>query len=888
MALHIGTRVGPYEVLSRIGAGGMGEVYRARDTELPREVAIKVLLPIVGSNADRLARFRREAQLLASLNHPNIAHIHGLADADGVPAFVMELVEGPTLADRILAGPIPATEALSIAKQIADALDAAHEHGIIHRDLKPANIKVRPDGIVKVLDFGLAKALDPPAPSSASAMSTMTAQVTQAGVILGTPAYMAPEQVRGAATDKSTDIWAFGCVLYEMLTGRPAFEGEGVAGVLASVLEREPDWTRLPANLPGRVHDLLRLCLEKNPKSRRRDAGDVRIDIERALADPPILAAGRSQTPRKTWLVGTIAMLAVVVLTIDAIRYLRGTPAYAEPEMRVEITPPPQSAPLEFALAPNGRSIVFVASVGGRRRLWLRALNEVDAKAIAGTDGAAFPFWSADSRSIGFFASRKLYRIDVGGGPPQELADAPLGRGGAWSADDTIVFAPSGDDRPLMRIAATGGEPVAVTRLDPPRQIGHQSPTFLPDGRHFLFLANGIPSASGIYLGSLDGAAPKRLMVSDVAAAFLPPNLVVFVRQGALMARRLDLARGELTGDAMTLANAIDYDIGFKLGAFSVSTDGHVAYQTRILKRDEMFWVERTTGKESRVPVDQLDVNRLAHPELSPDGRRVAVTLDSQSNVDIWIMDLAGGGFTRFTDDREVDDLAVWSPDSTQIVFSSRRTGSPNLYLKASKGPRGSETRLPGGAAAFAQDWSSDGRFLLYLLFDTKTGADLWALDMKQRHARAVVNAPYEERNGQLSPDGHWLAYQTNVSGRPEIVAVPFPDPTETVPVSTSGGTQPRWHPDGKELYFVALDGTLMAVPITIGNHARGSTMEVGSPVALFQTGIVSASAAANMKPQYAVSRDGRFLISRPEETTTNPITLILNWSPPAASQPIP
>jgi Tol biopolymer transport system component len=867
----------------------MGEVYRARDTTLPRDVAIKVMLPTIACDPDRLARFDREAQLLASLNHPNIAHIHGLVYADGVRAFVLEFVEGPTLADRIVRGPIPINEALPIAKQIAEALEAAHEHGIIHRDLKPANIKMRPDGIVKVLDFGLAKGLDQQDATSINATlaPTMSMHATQAGVILGTAAYMAPEQARGQTIDKRTDIWAFGCVLYEMLTGRPPFAGDDLAGLLASVLEREPDWTRLPANVPARARDLLRLCLHKNLKHRRRDAGDVRIDIEWLLAAPApeTAAAGAAHTSRVAWLAAAVAILAAVVLSIPAVRYLRETPAPAGPEMRVEITPPPQSSPLEFALSPDARHIVFVASVDGRRRLWLRALNEVDARAMTGTDGAAFPFWSADSRSIGYFASSKLHRIDVGGGPPQELADAPAGRGGAWGADDTILFAPSADDRPLMRIAAKGGEPVEVTRLDPPRQTGHQSPHFLPDGRHFLFLANGRPSASGIYLGSLDGGAPKRLMASDVAAAYLEPNLVVFVQQGALMARRLDLVRGELTADSITLADAVDYNLGFKLAAFSVSADGHVAYQTRILTGDELFWVDRTTGKASRVAVDQLDVNRLAHPDLSPDGRRVAVTLDSQSNIDIWIMDLVGGGSTRFTDDGEVDAVSVWSPDSTEIAFSSRRTGSPpNLYLKRSNGPRGSERRLPGGAFAVPQDWSSDGRFLLYTLVDPKTGADLWALDMtgNQRTARAVVNTPYEERNGQFSPDGHWLAYQTNESGRPEIVAVPFPDPTETLRVSTSGGTQPRWHRDGKELYFVAPDGELMAAPITFKNQANGSRMEVGVPVPLFRTRIMVSGAAANLKAQYAVSRDGRFLISQPAESATTPITLLLNWKPPA------
>jgi Tol biopolymer transport system component len=486
----------------------------------------------------------------------------------------------------------------------------------------------------------------------------------------------------------------------------------------------------------------------------------VRIDIERALADPSAETPVAGDRTRAAWLVGAVATVAVVVLTILAIRYLRETPALSGPEMRLEITPPPQSRPLEFALSPDGRYMVFVASVDGRLRLWLRALDKMDAQAMAGTDGAAFPFWSADSRSIGYFASRTLYRIDVGGGPPQELADAPLGRGGTWNADGTILFAQA-DGGPLMRLAAAGGEPSAVTRLDR-EQTGHQSPQFLPDGHHFLFLANGSLSVSGIYLGSLDGGAPKRLMASDVAAAYLEPQLVVFVQQGALVARHLDVVRGELTGPSMTLADVVGYDVGFKLGAFSVSADGHVAYQTRILKRDELFWVDRTGGASS-VAVNALDVHRLMNPDLSPNGRSVAVTLDSQSNIDIWLMDLAGGGSTRLTFDAAADAFPLWSPDGTQIVFSSTRAGSPNLYLKPSNGAPGSERRLLEKAPAIPQDWSRDGRFLLYMVVDPKTGPDLWALDMtdKQRTPRAVVDTSFDERNGQFSPDGHWLAYET-------------------------------------------------------------------------------------------------------------------------------
>ena len=920
-----GRRFGAYLVHERIAVGGMGEVYRARDTRLGRDVAIKVLPQAFANDPDRLARFEREARVLAALDHPHIGTIHGIEESDGVRALVLGLVGGDTLAERIARGALSISDALEYARQIADALEAAHDKGIIHRDLKPGNIKIAPPGIVKVLDFGLAKADG--LSSSAIAASAAT-NATGGGVVLGTPAYMSPEQARGLVVDKRTDIWAFGCVVYEMLTGRDAFGGLTPSDTLAAILERDADLQALPAAAPPGIARLLKRCFEKDPRrrlrdigearieiedamhalavrtdgvvpvpakstaatesslwpisNRRRDAGDVRIDIERALADPAAknAAAGAARTSRVAWLVAAVATLAVVGLSISTIRYLRETPAPSRPEMRVEINPPAQSAPLEFALSPNGQQIVFVASADGRRRLWLRALKKVDAQAMTGTDGAGYPFWSADSRSIGYFAAGKLFRIDVAGGSPQYLADAPSGTGGTWNADDTILFTPAVDERPLMRIAAKGGKPEEVTRLDSPLQTGHQSPKFLPDGRHFLFLAHGSPSASGIYLGTLDGGVPKRLMASDVAAAYVEPHLMVFVRQGALVARHLDVVRGELTGDSITLADVVGYDVGFRRGAFSVSAEGDVAYQARILKREELFWVDRT-GKESKVPVNALDVNRLGQPNLSPDGQRVVVTLVSQSDADIWIMDLVGGRSTRLTNDGALDAYPVWSPRTNQIVFSSRRRGNPSLYLLPANGSPGSEKLLLGGAPAFPQAWSSDERFLVYLVLDDKTGRDLWAMDMtsNERMTRAVVNTPSDERNGQLSPDGHWLAYETNASGRFEIVMVSFSNPTEKSTVSTSGGTQPRWRADGKELYFVAPDGKLMAAPITTTRHADGSRIEVGAPVPLFQTRMADSGAAL----QYAVARDGRFLISQPAESATTPITLILNWKPPAS-----
>jgi Tol biopolymer transport system component len=862
----------------------MGEVYRARDTKLNRDVALKVLPDALASDPDRVARFRREAQALASLNHPNIVTIHSVEEADTHVFLTMELVSGRSLADVLPGNGFTLDELLRIAIPLVDAIAAAHSKGITHRDLKPANIMLgvgEHDGRVKILDFGLARlaqaALEPAGPA---ASPTMT--LTGEGRILGTAAYMSPEQAEGKPVDARSDLFSLGVMLYEMATGRRPFTGDTNLSIVSSIIkDTPPPVTELNPALPRDLARLIRRALSKNPGQRYQTAIDLRSDLE-DLKELQQASSSAGRRRSRAAAIGAATAVPVLAAGIWAVLFvLTGRQTPTAPEMRVEINPPAQSLPLEFSLSPDGRHIVFVASVDGRRRLWLRTLNKMDAQAMTGTDGAMYPFWSADSRSIGYFASRKLYRIDVGGGSPQELADIPVSRGGTWNADGTIVFGPT-DDGPLMRIARPGGEPRAVTHLDP-GQTGHRWPQFLPDGRHFLFLADGTTSASGIYLGSLDGGAAKRLMASAVAAAYLEPNLV-FVQQGRLVARHLDVVRGELTGDSMTLADVVGYDVGFKLGAFSVSADGHVAYQTRILKRDELFWADRT-GATSRVAVNAPDVNRLVYPDLSPNGRTVAVQLNSQNNYDIWLIDLAGrGGSTRFTFDAEIDGYPRWSPDGSQILFTSARLGSPKLYLKASNGAPGSERLLLEKAPAFPEDWSRDGRFLLYMVYDPKTGRDLWAVDMNEKPLtpRPFVNTSFDERNGQFSPDGHWLAYQTDESGRPEVVVVSFPDPTERWNVSTSGGAQPRWRSDGKELYFVASDGRLMAAPITIARQAHGSRFEVGAPVSLFQTLMVGGG-DANVNTQYAVSRDGRFLISQREESATTPITLILNWKPPAS-----
>jgi Tol biopolymer transport system component len=780
----------------------------------------------------------------------------------------MEFVPGQTLEDRIGRRPVPLEDALAIARQISEALEAAHEKGIVHRDLKPANIKITPDDRVKVLDFGLAKLAAVDDEDSSYALNpnvpTQTAPATHAGVILGTAAYMAPEQARGRPVDCRADIFAFGCVLYELLTGTPAFQGDNVPDILSHVLQREPDWTRIPANVPASLHRLLRLCVEKDPKQRRQSAGDVRVDLERALAEPAVPAPVVHDRRSRGVLVAAaaIALASIAALAVPAISHLRE----AMPrEVRLQIVTPPSLAPLNFAVSPDGRLVAFVASASSTdtaQHLFLRALNETEARSLAGTDGARAPFWSADGKSIGYFASEKLFRIDIGGGPPQALAPAQVAMGGAWNADGTILFAQN-TVSPLLKIPASGGEAMAVTQLESPHHVSHRFPSFLPDGRRFLFYAEGERDASGIYLGSLDGEPAKRLSAADSSGVYLAPDRVAFLRQGVLIARDLDVTRGELTGDPVTLASSV--------GAFSVSGSGVVAYRAAGGGRQaRMTWFDRKGGRE---PGPAYAANA---PELSPDGRRLVVDRTVEGNRDVWMIDLARDSVTPFTFHQAVDGFPIWSPDGTHIVFESTRKGTFDMWIRPSNGSGPEQLLLETPDAEWPLDWTKDGRFLIYQRTDLKTKWDLWAMPMtgSDRTPFPVADTPFAERMGQFSPDGHWIAYETNESGRPEIMVRAFPNAGGTFPVSTGGGTAPRWRADGKEIYFIAPDGRMMAVPV----ETRAASFEAGRPVAMFSTDVIGQP----FKAQYTISRDDRFLVNnlQPEEASASPITLILNWKP--------
>ncbi len=867
-----------YRITGKLGEGGMGAVYRATDTKLNREVAIKVLPPAFAEDAARMQRFEREAQVLASLNHPNIAAIYGIEAG----AIVMELVEGEDLK-----GPVPVESAIAYARQIAAALEAAHEKGIIHRDLKPANIKVTPDDTVKLLDFGLAKASEQSAAPSAVSPTmspTLSLAMTQAGMILGTAAYMSPEQARGKPVDKRTDIWAFGVVLFEMLTGRRPFQGDGISETLASVLKDTPSMDALPPTTPPRLARLIERCLDRDLKTRLRDIGEARIaiaGIEAGAPDREVTTVPAPPLTRRSALSRALPWAVAGVLGVVALwLWAPWRTVPAPPETRTEIVTPATDQPASFALSPDGQRIVFTASTDGASRLWLRPLATTTAQPLPGTEGASAPFWAPDGRAIGFFAGNALKRLDLGGGAPRTLAPAVAGRGGTWNADGVIVFAPSLNN-PLMRVSATGGTAVAVTTLGQ-RQRGHHAPYFLPDGRRFLFYVQDAPDMAGIYLGALDGRASTRLTPADGSGAYLPAGWLLWVRAGALVAQRLDGTKAALTGETVTVAEGVPVDIALSASAVSVAATGLVAYRTGGGSQRQLTWVDRPGTPRGTIgdPDATLDA-----PRVSPDGRRVVVGRNVLGNADLWLLD--GARARRFTFDPATDARAIWSPDGARIVFRSHRSGSGDLYQKLASGAGVEEPLLASDHTKTAYSWSADGRFLLYSVLDLKGDADLWVVPMAgDRTPSVFLKTPFREAYGAFSPDSRWVAYQSNESGRPEVYVRPFfpPGAAGTAAgaagaqwqVSTAGGAFPAWRPDGKELYYLNPAGVMMAAPITVS----GATLEPGAPVVLFPTRIVGGGVDGQQGRQYDVAPDGRFLINTELDSAAAPITLIQNWNP--------
>ena len=888
-----GTRVGPYEILGSLGAGGMGEVYKAKDTRLDRTVAIKVLPDHVAGDPTLKQRFELEAKAVSSLNHPHICTLHDVGHQDPASAadqaidfLVLEYLDGETLAQRLeQSGRLPIAQALAIAIQIAGALDQAHRAGIVHRDLKPANVfLVRKGGgtpgepFAKLLDFGLAKSTAPVVTGSAlSMLPTTPAGVTVQGAILGTFQYMAPEQIEGIEADVRTDIFALGLVLFEMLTGRTAFEGKTRASLLGAILKDVPPAvSQVRPDSPGALDRIVATCLAKEPDDRWQTARDLMRELQ-WLADSPDEQPTRSAaTPSSAsrrylpW-VAAIATLAAVALAIAATRDWRAT-GEDSPLMRLEMSTPATTDSLSFALSPDGTKIVFVATSDGRSRLWLRSLESSTARPLERTDGAASPFWSPDNRSVAFFADQSLKRIDIDAGSVQNLASSTGSNGGVWSPDDTIVFT-AGPASGLSKVSSQGGMVTRVTTVEKDQQ-GHRNPELLPDGRHLLFYVRGADNVRGIYVTSLDGLSPRRLLDGDTA----PPVYVVgrrifFVRQATLFEQDFDPDRLALSGAPHPLADQVGVSVNPR-AALSVSRDGLIAYRTAAAdSRRQFVWVDRSG--HALQTVGAPDVNRVWSPQLSPDGLQVAMHRGTAGNVDIYVLDVRRGLLSRVTSDPANELQPIWSPDGTRFAFAAFHEGAFELRLRTIASREEESLRIKG----FPVDWSSNGKFLLYGGADTvdRTGAvdgrtgRLWALPLDERTPIPVTDG---SRRGQFSPEGRWVAFESAESGEMEVYVQAFPKSDGKIRVSSNGGAQPRWSADGSELFYIALDDRLMAVPMrTLAN----GTIEPSAPAALFSTRIGGAVQDLT-SASYMVARDGRFLMNTLlEEERTEPIRLILN-----------
>jgi len=920
MSLIAGQRLGPYEIVSALGAGGMGEVYRARDTKLNRDVAIKVLLPAVANDPDRLARFSREAQVLASLNHPNIAHVHGLEESIGVTALVMELVEGEDLSQRIARGAIPIDEVLPIARQIAEALEAAHDHGIIHRDLKPANIKVRADGTVKVLDFGLAKAIDPTRGSSADAMNSPTLSMhgTQAGIILGTAAYMAPEQAKGKAVDKRADVWAFGVVLYEMLTGAKAFPGEDISDTLATLLKFDPDWSRLPADTPPSIRRLLKRCLTKDPKLRLRECGSAIADIDDASQSEIIAGRGddasapqtmTSATPRRRTVAMTSVALLVgaVVAALATWALMRPTPVTLQP-MRFALVPPAAQAieiqgfDRDLVLSADGTHLVYVA--GPEAQLMVRAIDSLAAVPLRGITGARSPFLSPDGRWVGFFVNNELRKVAIAGGPPVTLCSIVGGaRGASWGPDDTILFATSDPTTGLLRVAAAGGAPTVLTTPDAAHgEAEHLFPSVLPNGRAVLFTVtspSGGIEAAQVALRDLTTGHTTTVIRGGSQAEYVAPfghstgsrparsgqaGYLVYALAGTLRAVRFDPGTLAVLSDPVPVVEAVTM-LPTGAAEFSVSRTGALVYvpggATGAAR--SLVWVTRQ-GREEPLAAPP---RTYLFPRLSPAGTRVALDIRDQQQ-DLWIWDLARQTLTRLTDAPALDQYPVWTPDSRHVLFSSLRAGVANLYGQAANNTGTVERLTTSPQGQVPLSISPDGTRLIVREQVPTTGVDLRILRLDpstplragpspppatpSRPTEPLLQTPFTEDNGEISPDGRWLAYQSNESGRFEIAVRPFPNvDAGHWTISTSGGTRPLWARSGTELFYLDGAGAMTRVPIQ-----TGPAFTAGTPTKVFDTRYYTAASGRT----YDISPDGqRLLMIKASGTEQAPsMVVVLNW----------
>ena len=867
MPLSVGDRIGPYQIIASIGAGGMGEVYRAKDTKLKRDVALKVLPAAFANDPERMARFQREAEVLAALNHPNIAAIYGVEQQ----ALVMEFVEGETLK-----GPLPIAMVLNYGRQIAEALEAAHDKNITHRDLKPLNIMITPEGVVKVLDFGLAKAGEEPVhPSDPGDSPTLPLSATRPGMILGTAAYLSPEQAQGKPADRRADIWAFGAVLYEMLTGKQAFKGESVSETLASVLKEEPNWDALPAATPSAIRKLVRRCLTKDRKKRLQAIGEARIAIEEVLSgasqesETPV-AASRSRWP---WL----AAAAVLVLAVAAGAAWVLRPKPEQPLLQMEINPPEGAKFVDtiapFALSPDGRRIAFLATgKDGKRMLWLRSIDSSSAAALAGTENANGPFWSPDSRWVGFSANNKLQKVDVvAGGQPQVVCDIEGISAGTWNTEDVIVF-PQGA-KPLHRVSAAGGTRTPILPFDAAREETFQAgPYFLPDGRHLVYFSTGRKGAN-IMLASLDGKL-NRILIEGASPVIYAPNprgtgSILYNVRGQLLARPFDPDKLEFTGQPSVIADAVS-------GArwWSASANGLLAFRHLYGAPNQLTWVSRDGHSLSTAG----DPGPLSTPRISPDQRTLAFSRDNEQHEDIWTFDLIRNTSARFTFESDGGRAPIWSSDGKSIVYASRRKGARVLVERPANGIGPETVFVSQQTRDVPTALSHDGHWLVFM--EASNLHSIIALRLREDPSKVVrIQERGLERDGSISPDGRWLLYSSIPATRREVLVQSVPKEAGGSPnavgkwqISTAGGGQPAWRGDGKEIFYVAPDGMMMAVPVESGENF----FRPGAPKPLFQTRL-------DLDPdlrEYDVTPDGqRFLLNqRLPDNADAPITVVVNW----------
>jgi eukaryotic-like serine/threonine-protein kinase len=882
MPLSTGTKLGTYEVTSHIGSGGMGEVYQAHDSKLGRNVAIKVLPEQFARDPERLARFQREAKMLAALNHPNIAAIYGLEESGSIHYLVMELVPGETLRERVAGGhPVPVEEALTIAKQIAEALEAAHgsEKGIIHRDLKPANVKVTPEGRVKVLDFGLAKAFaTDTATEDPSNSPTLSMNPTMHGVIMGTAAYMSPEQARAKPVTKATDIWAFGCVLYELLTGKQAFHGEDVTDILAAVVRAEPDWNRLPEATPPAIRTLLRRCLRKDRRQRLQDATDVRIEIEEAIAAPsgigsttsPALKGWRRSIPMS--IAASIAAVLVIAAGILVWVLKPAPPSASQIPAHLQIDLPPgdrlSTSNLNLAVSTDGTELAYVGIHGGVSQLYVRALDAPDAKAIPGTEDAFNPFFSPDGQWVGFFAQGKMKKVPVGGGAPLTICDSGAGTGASWGPDDTVIFSGGSSTAGLSRVPAAGGQPKILTTPDLSKgEYSHRYPQILPGGKTVLFTSlNGFGwDESRIEALRLDTGERRVLIRGGHTGRLLPSGFLVYYRAGALLAVPFDLDRLEAKSNVpVTVTDGVLQNAGATGAAYAISTAGTLAYiraaaGSRQFER-RLVWVDRQ-GKTEPLAAPTRAYGSVV---LSPDGQRVVANITSGTD-ELWVYDLARGALTQLASKQASSINPVWTPDGRRVAYRSNKAGIWNLYWRPADGSGAEERLITSDHSDTPDSWSPDGRVLAFQEANPTAGIDVWMLSLEGDHKpQLFLRTPFNELAAQFSPDGHWLAYESDESGGYQVYVQPYPGPGGKWQVSTDGGSKPRWNPKGRELFYSDGDKT-MVVDVT-----TSPTFSATKPRLLYQG------------PIGVPSPDGqRFLAVQAVEPGLLPtqINVLLNWS---------